>query len=121
MREDIKNKWVYHLKSGNYKKATGKLRKVTKSGTCSYCALGVLTDLYINANSDTCKWNGEMPVINGEQYGNGVLPKPVAVWAELEHTDGRIKGRMNGSIPDLNDTGRSFEEIATVIETEGLI
>jgi hypothetical protein len=120
MREDIKNKWVYHLKSGNYKKATGKLRKVAKNGTCTYCALGVLTDLYINANSDTCKWDREIPIINGDVYGNGVLPKPVAVWAELKHTNGAINGR-NTDIPGLNDTGKSFEYIATVIETEGLV
>lgn len=120
MREDIKNKWVYHLKSGKYKKTTGKLRRINKGGTCSYCALGVLTDLYINANSDTCKWNGEMPVINGEQYGNSVLPKPVAVWAELEKTSGQIKGK-NIDIPGLNDSGKSFEYIADIIETEGLV
>jgi hypothetical protein len=120
MREDIKNKWVYHLKSGKYKKATGKLRKVAKNGTCTYCALGVLTDLYINANSDTCSWDKDYPVINGQKYGTGVLPKPVAVWAELEYTNGVIKGG-NTDIPGLNDTGKSFEYIATVIETEGLV
>lgn len=120
MREDIKNKWVYHLKSGKYKKTEGKLRKVDKNKVCSYCALGVLTDLYIKANSDTCRWDKEHPVINGITHGNGILPKPVAVWAELEYRNGVIKGRTT-DIPGLNDAGKSFEYIATVIETEELV
>lgn len=45
MKQDIKDKWVAALRSGNYKQGTGELRKVKDDGCTYHCCLGVLAEV----------------------------------------------------------------------------
>jgi len=113
MNENIKQKWISNLTSGNYQKAKYGLRYQKVDGTCSFCALGVLVDMYINTH-DNCHWSNVGPVINGVQHSNGILPAPVAKWSKCKSGGGYLT--IFGSIPEDNDRGMSFKDIANKID-----
>lgn len=94
-------KWVKALRSGKFKQGTGTLFKETEN---SYCCLGVLCainelDLY-----GDLLYSGQSESL-GMSSDNGKLPKKY-----------KGKGREVDSLADLNDEGRSFKQIANIIE-----
>lgn len=119
MNEQIKQCWIEALRSGEYQQTQGYLRTDT-----GYCCLGVLTDLYIKETGE--KWTD-----NGCSYtfcgSNSFLPQCVVDWADLESCFPRIAkndGQFNYLhcmedlfLASINDKGKSFEEIADLIET----
>jgi len=121
MKAGIKEKWIANLRSGNYKKTTGKLKTTptTANKECAYCAMGVLIDMYINSN-DNCRWNGGSLVVNGKTMGNAVLPAIVQEWAGINTAHGTYVG--GGAIITDNDhMGLSFAQIADKLETTDLV
>jgi hypothetical protein len=121
MKKDIATKWVEALRSGKYKKTVGCLKKTENYENGSFCALGVLCDIYQKENDNPLpearlnpKAKKTKVSINGEF---DVLPKPVMDWAGIYQSDARIPS-MQANIPELNDDQKlSFKEIADVIET----
>lgn len=95
---DNAKKWVAALRSGKYKQTQGQLRSDDK-----YCCLGVACDLAM-----------ETGVISSFIGTNLGLPKPVQDWIGLKDDFGNYRGFS--SLASENDAGRTFLEIADIIE-----
>lgn len=108
MNKRIKKLWLKVLRSGKYKQREGKLKYNHK-----YCCLGVLCDLH--AKETNGQWK---PRINSEEYWGSTtsLPDEVLKWAKLPTKAVRITNSKYGSLIGANDDGRSFKQIANLIE-----
>ncbi len=107
MNNEVKQEWLKALRSGDYKQGEGQLRNGD-----TYCCLGVLTDLYCKQNNGD-SWN------DVASYSDGRLPHRVRTWADLQSGDPRVGHDDNGTMTNLsalNDSGRSFNDIADLIE-----
>ncbi len=104
----IKKRWIKALRSGQYKKTTGYLR--TGAG---YCCLGVLCDLH--SKETKTPWDGESMYMGK----TGGLPIEVGTWLGLTPEETRSVCANGVSLVGANDAGKSFTEIASLIE-EGL-
>ena len=133
-------KWVDSLRSGEFKQGIGKLRhaedarEITPEDT--FCCLGVACELYRRENPETSEWvNGHTGVnfrvsIDPEPEFHDEcdidLPPVVAKWLGLASVEGRYLVPPQGGPRQLdftyltndNDRGATFEEIATIIESE---
>lgn len=134
MNQDIKQRWVSALRSGEFEQGTDNLRKGDK-----FCCLGVLCELAVQdgvINPPELSW--ESTEIYGygkseeQEYANtGELPEVVAKWAGLvdedildEFSDEPIADldpyiSFDGSsktLSELNDSGKTFIELAELIE-----
>lgn len=119
MNQTIKERWISALLSGEYLQGHDKLHNVQ---TDEFCCLGVLCDLYIQDHPDV-QWEHDYEsdcyVIFGE---TGVLPSDVVTWAGLSDVDPNVKvpddndtGFYMSSLTEMNDNGRSFDQIAQLI------
>jgi hypothetical protein len=109
MKKSVMEKWVKTLRSGRYKQGQDALKNIHRE----YCCLGVLCNI-----SKTGKWSKKPEYYGlGLDYlntnGTGTLPEKVKKWAGMNSRTGLFSGN---SLIDLNDTGKSFKEIADVIE-----
>lgn len=109
MNQEIKNKWIAALKSGEYKQGKGRLRNLDNT----FCCLGVLCDLHSKETGN------QFTESEGESYfhymyHSSFLPEPVVKWANLITSDPHVKGT---SIAELNDYNKSFNELADLIYT----
>jgi hypothetical protein len=130
-QKDIARRWVKALRSGDYKKSTGFLRKAGKTQD-GFCCLGVLCDLAVKAkvlDKPTAVEPGGEYSYAGE---TGTLPKAVQNWAGLVSRVGAgalVKNDIRYDLTELNDgthslygsrfsVGRnqSFNQIANLIE-----
>lgn len=110
MKKDIADKWVKALRSARYTQGVGALRPPLNT----FCCLGVLCDL---APSTTGEWSGDGYVFegpNGPAVEKEVLPTPVLDWAGLKSHTGQLPA--SSALSTLNDTGKSFDDIADIIE-----
>ncbi len=122
MKRDVAKKWVGALRSGNYKQIRQALKRVKNNQIESFCALGVLCDLYqkehpdkplAEVTLDRKTKNGNAVSIGGQE---GDLPNKVKNWAGI---NGHYLLPSAGvSIPELNDRGTSFKKIADLIEKD---
>jgi hypothetical protein len=119
MNKRIKALWIDALRSGEYEQGTDFLRR--KDDT--YCCLGVLCDLAIENGVDVewaGVWTGVAYVVSDNTSGlqaKASLPSAVANWAGLTAWgDDALDPTDTLDLPGLNDGGRSFLEIADVIE-----
>jgi hypothetical protein len=129
MNQEIKDKWVADLRSGEYKQGHSRLRTDRFQGdtkTSEYCCLGVLC---IQAEAaGIVEWLpvdhlGSLPgyTVPGRPSPavNGVLPSVVAIWAGLTQTDPVVHyARQETSLAWLNDSNHDFAEIASIIEEQ---
>lgn len=123
MNPEIKKDWVEALRSGEY--AQGKCSLRTDD---EFCCLGVLSDLY-------CKATGYSPSVKiahrdgptgalAKQYSYfdivGTLPEAVADWAGLQDNPRPRTILISGkrTLAAANDSGVSFETIASIIDRE---
>jgi hypothetical protein len=116
MNSEVKNKWTTALRSGEYTQDSGKLR--SRGG---YCCLGVLCELAALEGvipAAHVEEEDEMYWYDGERQ---FLPYSVVDWAGLADADPRVRvdDVINNTLSELNDDGRTFDEIAGFIE-EGL-
>jgi hypothetical protein len=108
MNPGVKSAWIAALKSGAYQQTQHHLRDQD-----GYCCLGVLCDLA--SHEDLGKWeDGEFSFVfisecQEEEYVEP--PFDIREWANLSRED-------CDKLSKLNDDGRDFVEIATVIERE---
>lgn len=93
MKKEIADLWVKALRSGKYEQCKHQLRYEGR-----FCCLGVLTEL------------------SGEEYDPewGYLPLEVADWAGMKSDMGLL--RDGKSLIYWNDQGKTFPEIANIIE-----
>jgi hypothetical protein len=132
MKPEIKAMWLDALRSGEYQQGQGVLR----SENNEYCCLGVLCDLYQKQTGDM-HWNshaekvadrevdGELAHFYSYDFGNEKIgyyafampPQEVFNWSGL-YGDSTLKGEdgKEYSLPEMNDGGKTFEEIAQLIE-----
>lgn len=120
MNRRVKKKWVEALRSGEFDQAEG----VLCDGNNGYCCLGVLSELAVREGKAE-KWLKEdrRNVWYGKKRGDAddvFLPRSVRRWAGLDSDNpsvpnGYATGSMS-SLASLNDYGRTFEEIADLIE-----
>lgn len=113
MLNEFAREWVQALRSGNYKQGKRFLHSVADE----YCCLGVVCELAIKHGiigpsvlQDT-----------GPSYGYGNLgcyagaPGEVMDWIKLKDSIGQFD---HGCLAHLNDAGKTFNEIADIIESE---
>lgn len=108
MNPEIKAKWVAALRSGEYKQGTNRLKMADR-----FCCLGVLCDLH---SKETGQQWVDMPGAQGAWYYRqcGLPAFTVVEWAGLDSCDPAPEGYDPLSV--LNDQGRTFAEIADLIE-----
>lgn len=93
---DVKWKWINALRSGEYTQSTGSLKNVK-----GYCCLGVLARV--------CEYTDENLLGYGFLHRDIFPNVPVVVMGSKDNTVAR-------TVSTMNDTGRSFIEIADWIE-----
>jgi hypothetical protein len=102
----VRDQWCRALRSGEYQQTIGQLRDGS-----AYCCLGVLTDLA--AEAGVFSWDA----LDDTHYG--VLPEAVQDWAGLASEDPSLIFEPHEwiSASGANDMGKSFAEIADLIDT----
>jgi len=118
MKEEIMKKWVKALRSGEYKRAVTALCRENKNGYCSFCCLGVLIELYIQEKNKILKtkiyWKTSYTGVLEFGGKNGFLPEKVKNWAGMNTNNGVYS--YKDTLAKDNDNGKSFKQIADVIE-----
>ena len=122
MRQEIKDRWVNALESGQYRQGFGQLHAVSVDGIEQFCCLGVLSNLaYLD---------GVVPrrFVDADSLQPGVyvysrcnmasLPTEVVEWAGLDATNPVVTfGDDLRTLSSLNDhVALPFTEIAIVIK-----
>lgn len=114
-------KWIKALRSRKYKQATGRLAAIERDGDkepkIQYCCLGVACDLAVKAGIKISvkKFSDEIE-FGGQSY---FLPEQVRIWLGLRTNRGHFEQRNRETdLADLNDEGKSFHQIARIIERE---
>lgn len=108
MNQQIKERWMSALVSGEYKQGKGFLHQQHK-----FCCLGVLCDLYLKETEKSWVYDdsdGSYSI--DEEFGT--LPDEVMKWAELTDRNPSIRGIAD--LATLNDIGHTFENIAQHIQ-----
>lgn len=113
--------WLDALRSGEYGQCASRLRgfdQETGQPNNDYCCLGVATKVYI----DNAGLEGEkLEYAQGQLDTGALLSQEVSAWYGFPQTydhwfvDSPLVN-SNDSLASLNDTGSTFEEIATQIE-----
>lgn len=124
MRAEALDAWLKALRSGEYAQTKNKLCHIGENGERSFCCLGVLSDIAVKEGA--CGWRGRFRhhEVDGEA---NYLTDSVTAWARLsDQTREQLPisdliaftGKEGESVhlSDLNDRGRSFNEIADIIE-----
>jgi hypothetical protein len=109
MIKKMKARWVAALRSGDYKQAPSSLRN--RGG---YCCLGVFCDLH-----DSSQWR-RMSLTTYSLYEYNIddghptrAYPPPSVRRKY-----RLTVKAQAKLADMNDMGKSFNEIADYIENE---
>lgn len=117
MNLEIKQKWIDAL--GVYPQSKNALKNPD-----GFCCLGVLCDIY--AQEHNVSWNKDNWKTYQTLYGSSdYLPAAVVNWAELESNNPYVNffDEEDGTsylleLSELNDDGRTFSEIAKLIEEQ---
>jgi len=123
MDRSIKERWIAALCSGNYAQTRGWLCVEDSDGNRSFCAVGVLCDLYIKDHKDSswCRPNprfDQMCFSASSQIGFAVAPSVVCNWANVSLED-LAQVDLRNDIGDPYEIDRrpySFLEIADYIQ-----
>lgn len=128
MNQEIKQKWLEALRSGEYKQGQSALRENDR-----FCCLGVLCNLHAEAHPEFAAKQKNSSEYDGQL---GHLPVSVQKWSGLTSSDGHIEElpfRVRASaatgderevfrrgsftsLTSMNDEGCNFRQIADVIE-----
>lgn len=110
MNSDVKAMWVKALRSGEYQQGQNELRNAD-----GYCCLGVLCDLYSKETGTPWEYyDGYIEFLGHDT----ALPGQVQGWAGcvaspvVQFPSGHVE-----SLAFVNDSGVTFDEIATMIES----
>jgi hypothetical protein len=121
VNKEIKALWIKALRSGEYLQGQGALREeFVETDESSYCCLGVLCDLYAKNVEDSPTWQSYDASERGRSFGGreAYPPRFVQEWAGLNDEEGSFASGYGdwSSLAEMNDSGHTFEEIASVIE-----
>ena len=116
MDTKIRADWIAALRSGDYEQGKGQLRETADDGTTTFCCLGVLCNLHAIANPKIAAKE-----LNTEAYffNSGYLSPVVEAWAGIDGNGGEYGPRDlfgTRSLANDNDNGKSFKQIALIIE-----
>jgi hypothetical protein len=109
---------VAALRSGKYKQGIGRLVRITDNGK-EHCCLGVACELYIEAGNKLDAQPHELDqnvLAFGEALAVAGLPTEVRDW--LGFSDSLGGYRLTGMLAGDNDNGKTFTEIADIIESQ---
>lgn len=111
MKKRVKTKWLKALRSGEYKQTTGAL-----CHNDAFCCLGVLCDVAAKNGVAVRVVKPQSLVMYDEALS--VLPASVREWAGLDDGIGafHIKDGSDMTLIELNDSGKTFKQIANYIE-----
>lgn len=111
MNPNIAQKWVAALRSGEYFQGHSHLRNLDNT----FCCLGVLCDLHARENNTAWDLNNNVEIwfYDGDC---GVLPDSVQNWAEMKDHQGKLGRGESNLLTNMNDSGKTFAEIANIIE-----
>jgi hypothetical protein len=118
MNRRVKKKWVEALRSGEFEQGQGALCRDGK-----YCCLGVLSELAVR-EGEAERWEGiaSERTLFGRKRGDrssSFLTSSVMRWAGLDTIDPQVTYEGEGDyLSSLNDSGRTFPEIADLIEAQ---
>ncbi len=115
MKKNVMKKLVKALRSGDYAQAKGSLVKIDEHGNESFCCLGVLCDLATQAGEG--EWNERYFEDERGHICSAYLPEGIVKWAGMKSQGGILPGNYS-SLMTLNDNGKSFAEIADIIEAK---
>lgn len=111
MKKSVMKKWVAALRSGEFKQVQMSLNRDGK-----HCCLGVLCDLALVDGYVECDFSGPTYItLYGERNRRGVLPEEVMKYSGIGDSIGVIR-KLDTDLASLNDSGKSFSEIADIIE-----
>ncbi len=110
MNQDIKEKWVAALRSGEYKQGKNRLRTHTNK----FCCLGVLCDLHAKETGNPWDEYGDKEF--AYLYKHGDLPRKVSVWAGFPRDDANPFAGPHRLSTYNDNYGKNFHEIADIIE-----
>lgn len=124
MRAHALDAWLKALRSGEYTQGTLKLRRTDENGQKSFCCLGVLSDLAVKEG--VCKWNDDITHSSVDGV-DAFLPDSVISWAGLADMSCQRTRPYDpvvfihtqcatANLSILNDDGKTFMEIADIIE-----
>lgn len=107
MKKDIKVKWIDALRSGKYEQGQKNLRSLDNK----FCCLGVLCDIIDNKKWETFEKANSAKQTYPYTYNGytGILNYKMV-------TELKIKDSEQVFLTNMNDTGKSFAEIADYIE-----
>lgn len=111
MKEKIKQLWLTALRSGKYKQGKSQL----KDAQGNFCCLGVLCDLHRKATKKKGWRVFKRTNFYGCEYTG--LPNKVLDWSGITERS-PYSFTAEKSLADLNDNGKTFLEIADIIEKE---
>lgn len=114
MNQEIKNKWVAALRSGDYRQGKNALRKGEY-----HCCLGVLCEIAVAEGvvQQGIDHHGDSLYGPDEEYS--FLPREVIKWSGFEVRNPYVEYEGDThSLAGLNDKGKTFSEIADIIEAQ---
>jgi hypothetical protein len=132
MNPVIRAEWLEALRSDEYQQGKGALTIVRDDGTEKDCCLGVLCKLAVKAgvlgpedmNEGSQDVMGEQATVRHYAREIAMLPAKVMTWAGLASSNPYLDAgkdstgyQIRQSAAVLNDSGRSFTEIAFAIES----
>jgi hypothetical protein len=116
--------WVDALRSGKYTQGKNVLTEI-KDGADYDCCLGVACKVYADSGLSLIidvRPVGEMRRVRTYQNSYKILPEEVMQWLGLTTGDGRYGATdavlSHRYLTDDNDGGKSFEQIAAIIESK---
>lgn len=116
MNENVK-KWVAALRSGKYNQYRGSLKNEE-----TFCCLGVACDLYKNEVGGS--WVNRFFEVSVSESSSSCLPVTVRNWLGLKSDNGVYYNNSLGlaihsrCLSSDNDRGKTFNEIADIIESK---
>ena len=133
-QKEIIKEWVGRLRSGKYKQGQNNLVTLRKNKKPKYCCLGVLAEMAYEKGIVAKRVKVIEPglsVINYSNneyaYGYKTLPEVVSRWAGFVTRNNLIDENpvcysegSNNTYAGLNDAGKTFAEIADLIEQDYL-
>lgn len=126
MNEDLKQRWITALRSGEYKQAIGTLKDVTSGDPAGYCCLGVLVEISGYGNWQEYEYNDKGGYTPNATYEMDLHESHYsmretlcdAVLDEFGITSdaaGLLMALNDGDMPYRHHT---FKEIADIIESD---
>lgn len=105
---------VQALRSGDYEQETGMLRNGNH-----YCCLGVACNIYkeLTGDGEWAEADSRYGFIAAQCQKRDIMPEAVKKFFGFKWNDGGLGVESAvGSLSEANDTGKTFAEIADIIE-----